>query len=107
MLRKYFQHLPDFSIKIQPLLPNIQAEVIEMTDKSALMVAYNTAKPMVDDVGRLNRGFGIAQSNLARQTATFMVYATTIYSCKCADSFYRKVVCKHRLALALLQATEG
>lgn len=72
--------------------------------KSSLMVAYNTARTMVNDQGRLNRGFGLAQR---KDTTT--EYVTTVTSCTCKDFYYRgRAVgsCKHMLSLALSQASE-
>lgn len=65
------------------------------------MVAYNTARGMVEDTGRLNRAFGIAQSKTQEHITK---YNTTLTGCSCPDHYYRKVHCKGMLALALIQA---
>lgn len=67
--------------------------------KSTIFTAYNAAKTLDLDRGRLNRGLGIAQSHMMRK------YETTSTSCTCADHRYRSVTCKHMISLMLTVAS--
>lgn len=67
--------------------------------KSLLFTEYNKARAAArrenSDMGRLNRGLGVAQKNQPRP------YVTTAHDCTCPDHFYRGVVCKHMIAVRL------
>lgn len=72
--------------------------------RSQIFERYNAGRRMVREgvieAGRLNRGLGLAQ-----RKASEPKYNTTASSCDCKDSFYRPwQVCKHRLALVLVEA---
>lgn len=66
------------------------------TGKSELFTNYNKMRATAADRPRLNRALGVAQSKSKRP------YNTTATGCDCPDSVYRKVICKHRLGLALV-----
>ncbi len=73
---------------------------------SALMSAYNTVKSRgkkngLWDTARTDRAFGLLQSGEAK--ISWVEYSTTVDSCECPDSQYRKVICKHSLAMMIGQ----
>lgn len=75
-------------------------------NRSRLFSAYNCAKGMVADTGRLNRALGVAMRKEARP------YDTTPDGCTCPDWSmrlrYTGQPCKHMLSLALKAvASEG
>lgn len=72
-----------------------------MTNRSTLFQVYNAGRRMGIEPGRLNRALGLCQRR-SRPSE----YATTAYGCTCADHKYRRVTCKHMLALAMLAACE-
>ena len=65
-------------------------------NRSALFRAYNAARTLGVDRGRLNRALGLAQ-----RKAYESEYRTTTKACDCADAYYRHTTCKHQLAAAL------
>lgn len=75
--------------------------------KSEIFSVYNRARtfarrnPSILDPGRVNRALGIVQRVMAGSYR--WEYATTHDHCTCADSTYRRVTCKHSIALMLLQ----
>lgn len=70
-------------------------------DKRTIFTNYNRIRHEVPEhyLPRLNRGFGIAQRKTPRP------YNTTFTSCDCPDAFYRKVICKHIIALWLRETS--
>jgi hypothetical protein len=68
--------------------------------RSQVFSRYNTAKGMARDglldEARVNRALGVAQKSGESK------YHTTADYCDCPDSKYRGVVCKHRIAAALV-----
>lgn len=71
-------------------------------DKRTIFVNYNRIKHSVPDfyLPRLNRAFGVAQKKEPRP------YKTTFTSCDCPDAIYRKVICKHIIALWLKETSD-
>lgn len=67
--------------------------------KSQLFSEYNRAKAAArregSDMGRLNRGLGVAQKSQPRP------YHTTVNDCNCPDRRFRGTVCKHMLSMRL------
>ena len=86
---------------------NIQFEV---TSKSHLMTAYNKARLAgVVDAKRLNRAFGIVQSNSTRLLPDGRLdvnindwHMPTITSCDCEDHKRGTKYCKHIIAAMLV-----
>lgn len=64
--------------------------------RSALFTAFNCAKRLPVDRGRLNRALGLAQSKAP------IGYGATADECDCPDSRYSGWTCKHRLASVLV-----
>jgi hypothetical protein len=70
-----------------------------LDSKSRLFKNYNAARSLGLDRGRLNKALGIAQSKAAPR------YGATADFCRCRDAKYRPwVICKHRIAAALVAA---
>jgi predicted nucleic acid-binding Zn finger protein len=69
------------------------------TTRSELFKSYNqfkkAARALGADTKRIDRGLGVAQRKDPRP------YVTTTESCTCPDHTYRKVTCKHMIALQL------
>ena len=86
---------------------NIQSEV---TNKSQLMTAYNKARlAKCFDAKRLNRAFGIVQSNSTRLLPDGRLdvnvnswHMATIASCDCEDHKRGTKYCKHIIAAMLV-----
>ena len=72
--------------------------------KSLLFSSYNRIKARArrsgQDTKRVDRALGLAQTTKRAARP----YRTDNSACSCADNFYRRVKCKHMIALELAQA---
>jgi hypothetical protein len=75
---------------------------MSQSTRSHLFIAYNAAKALPIERGRLDRGLGIAQ-----RRDTTNPYGCTAMQSLCPDGRFRGVVCKHRAAALLLDVAES